>query len=222
VKGWVYVCRKSSNFLSVGGFKVEGIQIFVGIIGVLGFVAARVGEMDMAPIPEDAEMSAAAATAKLPHERYQPCRHGRNIIVAIDHGQESRRAFEWAITNLVHMADTLHLLHVLPTNYMQGRTEEASCVMQATEVLFDKLAKRAYDVAMVKTERRIMEGDPGKVICNESARLDPAAIVMGCRGRGYVKSVLLGSVSEYCTRHSLSPVVIVPHKDDRAHQLEVG
>jgi nucleotide-binding universal stress UspA family protein len=171
--------------------------------------------MDMAPIPEDAEMSATTAAAmspKLPHERYQPCRHGRNIIVAVDHGQESRRAFEWAITNLMHMADTLYLLHVLPTNYMQGRTDEASAVMQATEVLFDKLAKQAYEVAMVKTERRIMEGDPGKVICQESARLDPAAIVMGCRGRGVVKSVLLGSVSEYCTRHSLCPVVIVPHK----------
>jgi hypothetical protein len=110
--------------------------------------------MDMAPIPEDAEMSATTAAAmspKLPHERYQPCRHGRNIIVAVDHGQESRRAFEWAITNLVHMADTLYLLHVLPTNYMQGRTDEASAVMQATEVLFDKLAKQAYEVAMVRS-----------------------------------------------------------------------
>jgi nucleotide-binding universal stress UspA family protein len=32
-----------------------------------------------------------------------------------------------------------------------------------------------------------MEGDPGKVICQESGRLEPAAVVMGCRGRGVVK-----------------------------------
>ncbi|KAG0629341.1 hypothetical protein M758_1G095900 [Ceratodon purpureus] len=93
-----------------------------------------------------------------------------------------------------------------------GRSEESSAVLQATEVLFDKLQKEAYEVAMVKTERRIMEGEPGKVICHESARLEPVAVVMGCRGRGVVKSVLLGSVSEYCTRHCLCPVIIVPHK----------
>ena len=70
--------------------------------------------MDMISIPEDAEVT--PTTVKLPHETYQPCRHGRNILVAVDHGQDSRRAFEWAITNLVRVADTLHLVHVLPTN----------------------------------------------------------------------------------------------------------
>lgn len=32
-----------------------------------------------------------------------------------------------------------------------------------------------------------MEGEPGKVICREAARLEPAAVVMGSRGRGVVK-----------------------------------
>lgn len=178
--------------------------------------------MDMAPIPEDAEVKPV-----LPHEEFQAHRHGRNIIVAVDHGQDSRRAFHWALTNLVRMADTVHLLHVLPSSLgcladMAGRTEESAAVLQATEVLFDKLAKEAYEIGMVKTERRIMEGEPGKVICRESARLEPAAVVMGSRGRGVVKSVLLGSVSEYCTRHCVCPVIIVPHKDDRAHKLEDG
>jgi K+-sensing histidine kinase KdpD len=104
--------------------------------------------MDMVPIPEDAEVTSAEQSAKLPHERFQPCRHARNILVAVDHGQDSRRAFQWALANLVHMADTLHLVHVLPPN-LAGKSEESSIVLQATEILFDKLQKEAYEVAMV-------------------------------------------------------------------------
>lgn len=48
-------------------------------------------------------------------------------------------------------------------------------------------SKTGPPLVQVKTERRIMEGDPGKVICQESGRLEPAAVVMGCRGRGVVK-----------------------------------
>ena len=39
----------------------------------------------------------------------------------------------------------------------------------------------------VRTEQRIIEGEPGKAICAEAARLQPTAIVMGSRGRGVVK-----------------------------------
>ncbi|KAM1482376.1 hypothetical protein ACFX1Q_034487 [Malus domestica] len=63
-----------------------------------------------------------------------------------------------------------------------------------------KLAMEAFEVAMVRTSARIVEGDPGKVICKE--------------GRGFIQSVLQGSVSEYCMRNCKSaPVVIVPGKE---------
>lgn len=39
----------------------------------------------------------------------------------------------------------------------------------------------------VQTEARILEGDVGKAICNEAARIKPAAVVMGTRGRGIIK-----------------------------------
>jgi nucleotide-binding universal stress UspA family protein len=39
----------------------------------------------------------------------------------------------------------------------------------------------------VKTVARIVQGDPGKVICREANRLKPAAVVMGTRGRGLIQ-----------------------------------
>lgn len=62
----------------------------------------------MSPIPENRE-------ASLPHENCER-RGGRHIMVAIDHHADSRRAFNWALTHLIRMADTLHLIYVLPTS----------------------------------------------------------------------------------------------------------
>ncbi|KAM1457208.1 hypothetical protein ACFX13_035271 [Malus domestica] len=77
-----------------------------------------------------------------------------------------------------------------------------------------KLAMEAFEVAMVRTSARIVEGDPGKVICKEAERVKPAAVILGTRGRGFIQSVLQGSVSEYCMRNCKSaPVVIVPGKE---------
>ena len=110
-------------------------------------------DMDMVPIPEDAEVTSAEQSAKLPHERFQPCRHGRNILVAVDHGQDSRRAFQWALANLVHMADTLHLVHVLPPNCKSAQSSSISFCLGGL-VEFPLLIPR-LDLAEVCSDRGI-------------------------------------------------------------------
>lgn len=72
-------------------------------------------DLDMNSIPEDAPV-AEPLKSELDHETRTVRHHGRNILVAIDHGMDSRRAFDWALTHLLRMADTLYLLHIMPTN----------------------------------------------------------------------------------------------------------
>uniref|UniRef100_A0A0C9RSS5 TSA: Wollemia nobilis Ref_Wollemi_Transcript_14608_1077 transcribed RNA sequence n=1 Tax=Wollemia nobilis TaxID=56998 RepID=A0A0C9RSS5_9CONI len=133
-------------------------------------------------------------------------RRGRDILVAVDHGPNSKHAFDWALEHLCRMADTLHLVHVVSSS-------KDEVLLEVTESLMEKLAVEAYEVAMVQTEARILEGDAGKAICREAARIQPAALVMGTRGQGIIKSVLQGSVSEHCFHNCSSPVVIVPPKE---------
>ncbi|EOX97997.1 Adenine nucleotide alpha hydrolases-like superfamily protein isoform 2, partial [Theobroma cacao] len=129
-------------------------------------------------------------------------RRGRDIVIAVDHGPNSKHAFDWALIHLVRLADTIHLVHAVSS----VRNE---IVYETSQGLMEKLAVEAFEVAM--TTARIVEGDAGKVICKEAERLKPAAVVMGTRGRSLIQSVLQGSVSEYCFHNCKSaPVIIVP------------
>ncbi|KAH0467930.1 hypothetical protein IEQ34_002963 [Dendrobium chrysotoxum] len=134
-------------------------------------------------------------------------RRGRDILIAIDHGHNSRHAFDWVLAHLCRLADTIHLVHAVSN-------VQNEVVYEKSRELMEQLAVEALQTVLVKTVARIVEGDPGKVICREADRLKPAAVVLGTRGRGIIKSVLKGSVSEYCFHNCKSaPVVIVPGKD---------
>ncbi|XP_050234173.1 uncharacterized protein LOC126682500 [Mercurialis annua] len=135
-------------------------------------------------------------------------RRGRDILIAIDHGPNSKHAFDWALIHLCRLADTLHLVHAVSS------VKNNEVVLEMTQGLMEKLAVEAFQISMVKSVARIVEGDAGKVICKEADRIRPAAVVMGSRGRSLVQSVLYGSVSEYCFHHcKAAPVIIVPGKE---------
>ncbi|KAJ6927233.1 hypothetical protein NC651_011339 [Populus alba x Populus x berolinensis] len=140
-------------------------------------------------------------------------RRGRDILIAIDHGPNSKHAFDWALIHLCRLADTLHLVHAVSS-------VQNTVVYETSQQLMEKLAAEALQVAMVRTVARIVQGDAGKAICNEAERLKPAAVVMSTRGRSLVQSVLQGSVSEYCFHHcKAAPVIIVPGKEDGDESL---
>jgi nucleotide-binding universal stress UspA family protein len=60
----------------------------------------------------------------------------------------------------------------------------------------------------VTVERRLLKGDARRVLCRAAESAD--MLVLGSRGLGTVRSLLLGSVGMYCVHHAPCPVVIVP------------
>ncbi|KAI3907908.1 hypothetical protein MKX01_040092 [Papaver californicum] len=144
-------------------------------------------------------------------------RRGRNILLAIDHGPNSKHAFDWVLLHLCRLADTIHLLHVVPNVHNE-------LLYLTTQVLTEKLAVEALQVSMVKTVARIVEVDVGKIICKEANRLKPVVVVMGTRGRSIFQRLMdfflfdfcvhRGSVTEYCFHKCKStPVIVVPSKE---------
>jgi nucleotide-binding universal stress UspA family protein len=61
----------------------------------------------------------------------------------------------------------------------------------------------------VRVEGEVLEGDPAQVLSDASERLD--LLVLGSRGYGPLKSVLMGSVSAQVTRSASCPVLVVPN-----------
>nr|VDC63585.1 unnamed protein product [Brassica rapa] len=140
-------------------------------------------------------------------------RRGRDVIIAVDHGPNSKHAFDWALVHFCRLADTIHLVHAVSSSFSPIFCVKNDVVYEMSQALMEKLAVEAFQVAMVKSVARVVEGEAGKVICKEAERLKPAAVIMGTRGRSLVRSVLQGSVSEYCFHNCKSaPVIIVPGK----------
>lgn len=81
--------------------------------------------------------------------------------------------------------------------------EEARAVLERTAaVLPDDL-----DV-----ERRVEHGDPGTVICRV-ADDDVDVIAVGSHGAGFVRRLLLGSVSHHVLNHAPCPVLVLRERD---------
>jgi len=141
-------------------------------------------------------------------------RRGRDVLIAVDHGPNSKHAFDWVITHLCRLADTIHLLHVVSSTNNE-------IVYESSQALMEKFSIEAFQVKCVA---RIVQGDAGKAICKEAERLRPMAVVMGTRGRGLVQSVLQGSVSEYCFHNCrVAPIIIVPAESaNEIGSLKIG
>nr|WEY07708.1 universal stress protein PHOS34 [Agave sisalana] len=103
-------------------------------------------------------------------------RRGRDLLVAVDHGPNSQHAFRWALAHLCRLADTVHLIHAVSS-------VQNEVVYEKSRELMETLAVEAFQVSLVKTVARIVEGDAGKAICREAERVKPAAVIMGTRGR---------------------------------------
>src|SRR5262249_13314232 len=61
-------------------------------------------------------------------------------------------------------------------------------------------------------EPRLVEGDPSDTLVAEAGDAD--LIVVGSRGRGGLKSALLGSVSGHVIQHAACPVAVVKAPSD--------
>ena len=72
-----------------------------------------------------------------------------------------------------------------------------------------KSAEALFEAAGLAFEREIGSGEPTPTLLEIAQRCGCEVIIMGARGRGTLKSVLLGSVSQAVLQASSLPVTIV-------------
>jgi nucleotide-binding universal stress UspA family protein len=143
------------------------------------------------------------------------------ILVGIDGSAHSRHALEWAIREaaLRHAPLTVLTVHQAMASYWT-----AGSIAYAGDADF---AKEALEAAKKETNSVLEEFDaasrPPSVTVKAITGL-PAEellyaaggadmIVVGSRGAGGFKRLLLGSVSTQVTHHANCPVVVIPADD---------
>lgn len=75
---------------------------------------------------------------------------------------------------------------------------------QIGEETVERLAEKGFNAT-----REVPRGHPGEEIVAWADENDVQAIVMGRRGRGSLRELLMGSVSQYVVHHASRPVIVV-------------
>lgn len=147
------------------------------------------------------------------------------IVVGVDGSQGAAEALHYAIREARLQGARVKAVsawHVPPAAYGAG--------WAPTTVDFDsfpKLAEEALEKCLeaagagesgVEVAAVVKQGQPAVVLCDVARDSNADLLVVGSRGLGGFRGLLLGSVSQQCAHHAPCPVVIVPAKHD-AEQL---
>ncbi|MFA9429987.1 universal stress protein [Egicoccus sp. AB-alg2] len=136
------------------------------------------------------------------------------IVVGIDASEDAQRALQWAFAEAELRGAELELVHAfarpevafMPGMLVTDLPTDAELEAAAKQVVEDAVAKIVPkpDVATVTT---VQAGGAAGVLCGRAA--DAELVVVGARGLGGFRGLLLGSVSQQVVTHSPCPVVVV-------------
>src|SRR5512146_699654 len=140
----------------------------------------------------------------------------KTIVVGIDGSAGSVRALEFALAEARLRGASVKAVEVwhVPAAVHSGGglapvvTDPDEFEGFARDRLSEVLEAAAEDAAGVEIESVVREGQPAEVLVEEAE--DAELLVVGSRGLGGFRGLLLGSVGQQCAHHARCPVVIVP------------
>lgn len=186
--------------------------LVVGSRGAGGFVGLAVGSTTL-QVASHAHCPVVAVRAAVPG---QPPRHG--VVVGVDGSELSEAAVEYAMQAASEVGESVLALHAwnqpaqlgpglqLPVVYDPALVEEEERLLLA-----ESMAGWSEKYPDVPIEARVVRGHPVHCLAQEAAHA--RLLVVGSRGRGAVRSLVLGSVSHGVLHHAAGPVAVV-HRSD--------
>lgn len=144
------------------------------------------------------------------------------IIVGVDGSDDSRRALAWALAEADLRNADLHVVIAWAFPYAWGRgfnsewADDADFFAKAAEKEAEEAVAELLGSAARPTWLHVhaFEGSPAPVLLDLSRDAD--LLVVGSRGRGGFRGLMLGSVSSACARHASCPIAVIPAAEDRS------
>ena len=134
------------------------------------------------------------------------------ILVAVDGSKHSDAAFDVATDIAQKYGSQLFVLHVF-----QGGTGSSTLVSPGYEDDMRSIGQQILNSYEAKVNERhlqnvrmlLQEGDAAQRIMETAREVKCGLVLIGSRGRGGFKELLLGSVSHKVTNHADYPVLVV-------------
>lgn len=143
----------------------------------------------------------------------------RSILVPVDGSVHAQKALDVACQLARQDEASLILLHIpeqlahdtllvwgIGAVEMTATQEELESAGQQVR---DRAAEAARDAGVAHVEAMVAQGDPTRVILGEAKRRGVDAIVMGSRGLGDLKGMVVGSVSHKVSHAADCTVITV-------------
>ena len=140
------------------------------------------------------------------------------IVVGIDGSRESEAAFRFALEEARIRAVGVRAVGVwyVPAMAYAGGAYAPS--VDLGEGIAAEARRRLEEVVAreessgVEVETVLRQGQPAQILLEEAKDAD--LLVVGSRGLGGFRGLLLGSVSQQCAQHSPCPITILPRQVD--------
>ncbi|CAE5963398.1 unnamed protein product [Arabidopsis arenosa] len=150
----------------------------------------------------------------------------KQVMVAIDESECSKRALQWTLVYLKDsIADSdiilftaqppLDLSCVYASSYGAAPIELINSMQEnyrnAGLNRLEEGTKICAEIGV--TPRKVLEfGNPKEAICEAAEKLGVNMLVVGSHGKGALQRTFLGSVSNYCVNNAKCPVLVVRTK----------
>ncbi|MTV27149.1 universal stress protein [Nitriliruptoraceae bacterium ZYF776] len=134
------------------------------------------------------------------------------IVVGVDTSEHATRALRWAVEEARLRDATLEVVHSFPWPEVTAMpaiitmpSEEE--LVKAAEAVVDEALASVPEHGEVEVLRTVRAGGAAGVLCRVAEGAD--LVVVGARGVGGFRGLLLGSVSQQVVAHAPCPAVVI-------------
>jgi nucleotide-binding universal stress UspA family protein len=133
------------------------------------------------------------------------------IVVGVDGSETSRRALDWALDEGRARNACVEVAHAwnLSPHAVPALANAYAPVDEDARRTVDQALAQADTTGVTTVRLVVRQGSGGEVLVRLAEGAD--LVVVGSRGLGGFKGLLLGSVSHQVTHHAPCPVVVIPH-----------
>lgn len=197
------ICERPARALLEASAEAE--LLVVGARGLGGFRGLLLGSVSQ-HVLHHATVPVAVVRAGPGH----PAGQRERIVAAFDGSEPARQALRFALDEGRARQAEVVVVHVWHPIYLAMAPVSAlDLYEEESRQLLDSALEEADGSGLPVPIQRVSEGgSPAAVILEQAADAD--LVVMGSRGRGGFKGLLLGSVASQVTHHAPCPVIVVP------------